>query len=55
MQESLGVKRRGKTGKKGKVELKRKWCVLAQPPYSLQGNGKQLPRVETTGIDHPTC
>ena len=38
--------RRGKTRKHEKVEVKRKWWVLMQPPYSLQGNGRQLPRVE---------
>ena len=41
-----GVRRRGKTGKHGKVEVKRNWSVLAQPPYSPQGNGKQSSRVE---------
>ena len=47
-----GVRRRGEIGKHGKIEVKRKWWGLAQPPYSAQGNGRQLPRVETTGIDH---
>ena len=32
---SLGVRRRGKTEKHGKVEVKRKWWVLPQLPYSL--------------------
>ena len=32
-----------KDGKYGKVEVKRKWLVLAQPPYSPQGNERQLP------------
>ena len=40
------VRRRGNTGKYGKVGVKRKWWVLAQPPYSPQGNGRQLIRVE---------
>ena len=26
--------------------MKRKWWVLAQPPYSTQENRSQLPRVE---------
>ena len=38
--------RRGKTGKYGEVGVKRNWWVLVQPPYFLQGNGKQSPRVE---------
>ena len=29
-----GVRRRGKTGKHGKVGVKSKWLILAQPPYS---------------------
>ena len=37
---SLGVRRKGKTGKHGKVEVKREWWVLSQPPYSPQGNGR---------------
>ena len=37
---SWGVRRRGKIGKQGKVGVKRKWWVLAQPPYSPQGNGR---------------
>ena len=37
--------KRGKTGKQGKVGVKRKWRALAQPPYSLQGNGRQSPKV----------
>ena len=41
-----GVSRRGKTGKHRKRRVKRKWGVLAQPPYSPQGNGRQVPRVE---------
>ena len=40
---SLGVRRRGKTGKNGKIGVKRKWWVIAQPPYSSQGNGRQSP------------
>ena len=32
-----------------KVEVMRKWWVLAHPPYSRQGNGRQLPKVETDG------
>ena len=38
--------RRRKTGKHGKLRVKRKWWVLAQPPYSPQENGRQLPWVE---------
>ena len=41
-----GFRRRGKTGKHRKVGGKRKWRVLAQPPYSPQGKGRQGPRVE---------
>ena len=39
---------RGEMGrvKHEKVRVKRKWWVIAQPPYSP-------PMVETTGIDHP--
>ena len=33
-----GVRKRGKTGKHGNVKVKRKWWVLTQPLYSLQGN-----------------
>ena len=29
--------------KHGKVEVKRKWWVLAQPPYSSHGSGRQSP------------
>ena len=35
------VKRRKKTVKHGKVGVKRRWWALAQPPHSLQGNGRQ--------------
>ena len=48
----LWVRRRGKTGKHGKVEVNRKWWILAQPPYSPEGNMRHILRVETTGIDH---
>ena len=41
VQYRWGLRRRGKTGKHGKVEVKRKWWVLAEPPYSTQGNGRQ--------------
>ena len=41
-----GVRRGGKTEKHGKVGGKRKWWVLAQPPYYSQGNGRQSSRVE---------
>ena len=34
-----GIRRRGKIGKHGKVEVKKKWWAPAQPPYSSQGNG----------------
>ena len=47
-----GVRRRRKTGKHGKVEVKRKRWVLAQPSYYLQVNGRQSPWVEPGGIDH---
>ena len=33
--------------------MKRKCWILAQSPYSLQGNRRQTPRVEITGIDQP--
>ena len=39
--------RRGTTGKYGKIGVKRKWWVLAGSPYSLQGNGRKSPRVES--------
>ena len=42
------------TGKHGKVEMERNWWVLVQSPYSLQGNGRQSPRVEPCMIDNPT-
>ena len=35
--------RKGKTGKHGILEVKRKWWVSAQPPYSRQGNRRQSP------------
>ena len=35
-----------KTGKHGKVEVKRNWYVLGQPHYFPQGNGRQSPRLE---------
>ena len=35
------IQKMRKTGNHGKVRGKRKWWVLAQPPYSPQGNGKQ--------------
>ena len=41
-----GVRRRGKTGKHGKVGVKRKCRVLAQPPFSPQGNKRKSPKVE---------
>ena len=44
-----GLSRRGKTGKHRKVEMKRKWWILVEPPYYLQGNGRQSPRVEPGG------
>ena len=49
-----GVRRRGKTGKHGNVEAKRKWWVLAQTPYSQQGKWRKSPSVDPMGIDHPT-
>ena len=51
----LGVRKRGKTGNHRKVRVKRKWWVLAQPPYSLQGNRRQSPRVEPSkqGVTPP--
>ena len=42
----LGVRRRGKAGKHGYIGLRKKWKVLAQSPYSLQGNRRKSPRVE---------
>ena len=49
------VRRRGKIGKHGKVIVKRKRRVLAQPPYFLQESGRQSPRVEpfSRGVDRP--
>ena len=41
-----GDAEKSKTGKHGKLGVKGKWWVLAQPPHSLQGNGRQSPRVE---------
>ena len=48
-----GARRRGLKDRKTQ---KSKWLVLAQPPYSTQGNRKQSPCVEhgTRGIDHLT-
>ena len=41
----MGVRRRRKTGKHGKLVVrKRKRWVLAKPPYSPQGNGRQSSR-----------
>ena len=48
------VRKRRKTGKHRAVEVKKIWLVLAQILYSLQGNGRQSPRMKTTGIDQPT-
>ena len=48
-----GVRRRGKTGNHRKVGVKREWWALAQPPYSLQGNGRQSPRVNHLKRDKP--
>ena len=39
----VGFRRRGKKGKHGIVRVKRKWWILAQPPYSQQGNWRQSP------------
>ena len=36
------VRRRGKSGKHTKVGVKRKWWVVALPPHSPQGNGRQV-------------
>ena len=36
-----GDRRREKVEKQGKAEVKKKWLVLAKPPYSPQRNGKQ--------------
>ena len=44
-----GVRARGKTSKHGKVCVKRKRWVLAQLPYSPQGNGSESPKVEPGG------
>ena len=46
---SLGVRRKGKAGKHGEVGVKRKCWVLVESPYSPQGTGRQLPRVEPGG------
>ena len=37
-----------------KVEVKRKWWVLAQHIYYSEKKRKVVTRVETTGIDHLT-
>ena len=44
------------TEKRGKVEVRRKRWVLALPPYSPIGNGRQSPGWNhlTRGIDHLT-
>ena len=47
-----GVRRRGKTGKHGKVGVKRKVWVLAHPPYSRKETGGS--HHVTRGIDHLT-
>ena len=39
--------------KQGKVVVKRKWWVLAQSPYSLQGNWKQSPGWKWKGDRSP--
>ena len=41
-----GVIQKRKGTKTWKSRVKRKWWVLAQPPYSLQGNWRQSLRVE---------
>ena len=38
-----GGRRTGNPKSHGEVEMKRKWWVLVQPPYSSQGKGRQLP------------
>ena len=48
-----GVRRRERTGKHGKVGVKRKRQVLVQLSFSLQGNGRQSLRLETGGQPHP--
>ena len=35
------------------VEVERTWWVSAYPLSSLQRNGRQSPKVETTEIDNP--
>ena len=52
MYGSIKFWRGGKKGECRKVEVEKKRWILAQPSYSLQGNGRQGPRVETMGIDH---
>ena len=49
-----GVGRRGKTGRHGKVGVKKRRWGLAQLLYYPQGNERQSPTVENTGIDHST-
>ena len=49
-----GGRRRGKTVQHHKVEVKRKWWVLAQPPLFPARKRKVVIWVETTIIDHPT-
>ena len=46
-----GVRRREKTGKHRKLRVKRKWWVLAQPPYYPQESRRQSPRVELWNQD----
>ena len=47
---ALSVRRRGKYRR---VKVKRKWWVSAQPPYSLEGNGRQSPEWNLMG-DRPS-
>ena len=41
-------------GKRKDRKMQKKWWVLGQSPYSLQGMGRQSPRMENAEIDHPT-
>ena len=43
-----------KKEKHWKVEVKRKWWVAVQPPYSPQGNGRRAPGWKPTGDRPPS-
>ena len=46
-------RRRGNKEKHGKIEVKKKLWISAQPPYSSQGNGRQSPGWKPTGDKPP--